>query len=772
MPKPNMKPLIITGKIFGGIFKTIGTLFATMIMVGIITGCIVGCVLTVYVLGAVGAEEEINLDDIRLGYTSIIYCNDPETGEPVALQRLYKSDNNRIWIDWNNIPNHVKQAMVAIEDKRFWTHEGVDWIRTSGSFLNFFVPMSHTTAGGGSTVHQQLIKNITKDDDYRVDRKVREIFRALNLAQNYTHEQVLETYLNVISFGAGTNGIESAANTYFGKKASELTLAEAAAIVGITKYPGYYNPFVHPDNNKERQEHVLYEMLSQGYITETEYERACKEKLVFKQAEHYERIEGTQSYFVDHVIETVISDLMEKYEWTYSYAEGQLFEAGYKIYTTLDVNIQSHLENVYSTVENFPSIHNEEYPQSASVITDTEGRILALVGGIGEKPGNRVFNRATMAKRHPGSSIKPIGVYAVAFEYDTLYWSSLIDDYPINPDEPQGMWYPRNYYGGYLRMVTVDQAIQRSINTVAVKLAEKLGPQTVFDFMHDDLNMYNLIDRYVTRDGRVLGDIALAPVSLGALTQGVTPLEMAGAYQIFANGGYFTTPYCYTEVRDADDKIVLRADTTKRQVLSPDTADLMCRLLQRVTGGPNGTGTRGKIPNMPTGGKTGTSSDDIDQWFIGFTPYYVCQVWMGYDDQMTYDKYGNLVKNKIDYYTGGHSYPPPVLFRSIMEPLHEGLEYKDFPESGELVQKEYCIDSGKLAGPNCTNTDRGWYKQTSLPKICNGRHFTAEEVEAMNSGQASADDPNGGYSGVGPPPGFSADDPNIGYSGYGPPPGV
>ena len=771
MSKLNLKPIVVTGKIIGGALKTIGTLLATMVMVGIITGCIVGCVLTTYVLNAIGAEEEISLDDIRLGYTSIIYYNDPETGEPVPLQRLYKSDNNRTWIDWDNIPDHVWQAMVAIEDKRFWTHEGVDWIRTSGSFLNFFVPMSHTTAGGGSTVHQQLIKNLTKDDEYRVDRKVREIFRALNLAQNYTRHQVLETYLNVIPFGAGTNGIESAANTYFGKKTSELTLAEAAAIVGITKFPGAYNPFVYPENNKERQEHVLYEMWNQGYITETEYNRAVKEELNFKVTEHYERIGVTQSYFVDHVIETVIADLMEKFEWERRYAESQLFEAGYQIYTTIDVDIQAHLENVYSTTANFPSIHNTEYPQSASVITDINGKILAMVGGIGEKPGNRVFNRATMAKRHPGSSIKPIGVYAVAFEYDTLYWSSLIDDYPINPDEPQSSWYPRNYYGGYLRMVTVDQAIQRSINTVAVKLAQKLGEQTVFDFMHDDLNMYNLIDRYVTRNGAVMSDIGLAPMALGALTQGVTPLEMAGAYQIFANGGYFTPPYCYTEVRDADGRIVLKADTTPRQVLSPDTAELMNKLLQRVTGGPNGTGTRGKITNMPTGGKTGTSQDDVDQWFIGFTPYYICQVWMGYDEQMTYDKYGNLVKNRINYYTGGHSYPPPVLFKSIMEPLHEGLEYKDFVESGELVSRQYCVDTGRLAGPDCNNTASGWYKQSSLPRTCNGRHFTPEEVAAMSNGGVSASDPNAGYSGEGPPA-LSEDDPNISYSGVGPPPGV
>jgi penicillin-binding protein 1A len=327
-------------------------------------------------------------------------------------------------------------------------------------------------------------------------------------------------------------------------------------------------------------------------------------------------------------------------------------------------------------------------------------------------------------------------------------------------------------------------AIRRSINTVAVKMAEKMSPRTVFDFLHDDLHMDSLIERTVSSDGEVYSDISIAPMALGGLTEGVTPLEMAGAYQIFGNGGNYTEPYLYTEVRDSEGRVILKADTQPRRVLSPDTADIMNKLLFNVCNATSGTGSTARVPNMPTAGKTGTSNDDVDQWFIGYTPYYVCQVWIGYDEPWTHDSAGNWVQNRVDYYTGGHQYPPPVLFNSIMAPLHEGLEYKNFEESGLLVSKLYCTATGKLAAEGCP-TASGWYKDkpTGMPQVCNGRHMTAEEQAAAESGEVDPDDPNAGYSGQGAPPGAqpavpvngdgeieeNTADPNAGYSGQGPP---
>ncbi|MDR2932945.1 MAG: transglycosylase domain-containing protein [Oscillospiraceae bacterium] len=696
-----------------GVFSTIGRVITTIIMVGIITGCIVASVMTVYVLQYIGSDDTVNIDSLKLGYTSIIYATNKD-GQVYELQRLYNIEGNRIWVNYDQINDYTKKAMVAIEDKRFWSHDGVDWRRTFGAFANLFMPGAST--GGGSTIHQQLIKNVTGDDAYRIDRKVGEIFRAINLAQNYTREQVLEAYLNVVPFGNNTNGIQAAANTYFAKDAIDLTLAEAASIVGITQKPTAHNPFLYPEANKKRQEHVLFEMHEQGLITDAEYDKALNEKLNFKKTEHYESVSTPQSYFVDHVIESVIDALMEKKEWTRAYATERLYQDGYQIYTTIDEDIQKHLEDYYSTSENFPQvIYNEEYPQSACVITDTNGKILGMVGGIGEKTVSRGFNRATMAKRHPGSAIKPLGVYALNFEYNRINWSSLIDDNPINPEDPPSQWWPINFTRVYRGPTTIDYAVYMSVNTVAVKLGQAITPKTIFDFLHNDLRFDSLIERQVI-GGQVFSDVDIAPMALGSMTEGVTPLEMAGGYQMFANGGRFTKPYAFTKVVDSNGKVVLETDTTANVVISEDTATILNKLLQRVTS--VGTGTRANLGTFQTAGKTGTSTDDVDQWFVGVTPYYVCQVWLGYDEKDPKNYNG-----QIRYST----YAPPIIFKDIMLPLHEGLESKQFEDSPDVQSMTYCTITGDLASPNCTAVATGWYKKNRPPSVCTG-HPVVEEA--------------------------------------------
>ena len=710
--------------ILRGIFVNMGRIIATVVMVGIITGCIVASVMTVYILRYIGADQDIDLESLSLGYTSVIYYTNSD-GQIAELQKLYNIEGNRTWVNYEDINQATKDALVAIEDKRFWTHNGVDWRRSFGAFVNLFMPGA--ASGGGSTVHQQLIKNVTKDDDYRIDRKVREIFRAVELGRKSTHEQVLEAYLNVVPFGNNTNGIQAAAKTYFDKDAKDLTLAEAAAIVGITQKPTAHNPFLYPEKNKERQEYILSQMLEQGLIDQKQHDDAMSQKLNFKKTEYYESITAPQSYFVDHVIEEVIAGLMETKGWTKSYATERLYQDGYRIYTTVDEKIQAHLEAYYLSEENFPQeVYNEKFPQSACTIIDPNGRILGMVGGIGEKTVSRGFNRATMAKRQPGSAIKPIGLYSLSFEYDRITWSTLVDDNPI--EDANGRLFPLNFDRIYRGPVTIDYAIQRSVNTVAVKLADALGVQAVYDFLRNSLQMTSLVDSRVSGN-RVVTDIAIAPLSLGSLTDGLTPLEMAGGYQMFVNGGNYTKPYAYTQVVDANGKVVLESNTTPVRVISEDTAVVMNRLLQRVTGGPNGTGGTARISGMPTGGKTGTSSDDVDQWFIGFTPYYICQVWLGYDEKTAENGYG-----QIRY----RSYPPPLIFKDIMQPLHEGLEYKEFLDSPDVVSQTYCTITGDLAGPTCDSVGTGWYKKSRLPHTCSGRHIIVEEFE--DDGESTGDD--------------------------------
>lgn len=744
--KPKQPGGLSAGRVVKGTFATIGRFFATFVMVGIITGCIVACVLTVFILNYVGADDEIKLETEELGYTSTMMAYD-KGGKEIELQQLYLPDNNRIWVDLADISEYVKEGAIAIEDKRFKEHQGVDWRRTFGAFVNMFIPGAST--GGGSTITQQLIKNITEDDDFRVDRKVREIFRALNLEQRYTKDQILETYLNVVPFGAGTNGIESAAQTYFDKSASELSLAESACIVGITQFPTKHNPRIYPEENKKRQLQVLWEMFDQGRITEEEYDKAVDEPLNIVKKDVQQTDETIRTYFEDYVIETVLKDLQEEYGWTANEAFSRLYRGGYTIYTTVDTEMQTFLEEFYLNVENFPAINNKEYPQSAAVVIDPNGKILAMVGGREEKIGNRVFNRVTDATRHPGSSLKPIGPYAVGFETNAINWSTIIADNPINlakPGQPDQLW-PTNYYGGYKGDMTVAYAIERSVNTVAAKVVQGVGPEKVFEFLHDKLNFYNLVESTVINGSRFT-DVMLAPMSLGALTNGVTPLEMVGGYQIFANGGKFTTPYCYTKVVDSNGRTILEADTTQRQVIGEDTSVILNKALQNVT--TYGTGTDARLTGMPTAGKTGTAEHDKDQWFLGMTPYYVCAVWLGFDNETYVNEYGTTMPNTINYYSPVYTgYPPPKLWKSLMEPLHEGLDQIPFHDTEDVVSKQYCTITGKLATSNCTSVQSGWYKASVPVQSCPGHADVkkdGEEGDDSSGSSSSDDDATGGDS--------------------------
>ncbi len=712
-------PLPVT--IAKGLLIGAGQVLATLLMVGIITGCIVGCVLTVYILQYIGADNSVDLDAVRLGYTSLILATDPETGEDVILKRLYRGGEDRTWVDYEDISENALKAVVAIEDKRFWDHDGVDWRRTVGGFVGMFMPIEGTTTGGGSTITQQLIKNVTGDNDYSVERKVREIFRAMELHKHYTREDILEAYMNLVPLGNGTNGIQAAANFYFDKTAAELTIAESAALVGITKFPGLYNPYRNPVEHQNRMKTVLWEMFDQKRITQAEYDAALKEKLNFVDHSGDSGDDAeVDSFFVDHVVNEATEDLMEAFGWERTYASQQLYSGGYRIYATVDLEMQEYIEEFFLNLENFPSINmpsSGEYPQSATAIIDPTGRLLAVVGSNREKTESRSFNRATMSRRHPGSSIKPIGPYAQAFERNNIYWSFIIEDGPITGG-PNG-WSPENYYGGFIGPVTVDRAIQNSINTVATKVVQMVTPRRVFNFLHNDLQFEGLVEREVVGE-RIMSDVELSPMALGALTYGVSPLEMAGAYQIFVNGGQFTKPYSYTRIMDFEGNIILEKDTMPAQVMQYDTAVVLNKLLQRVVTGPYGTGSRARINGMPTAGKTGTSQDNVNQWFMGFTPYYIAPAWLGYDSttRVYVDANGrrSIIDNSVNY--NGLTYPPPVLWNSFMTPLHEGLEPKPFIESPNVVSHVYCTQTGDLATAYCPVTDSGWYKTSRVPRSC------------------------------------------------------
>ena len=719
------------------LFSLLGKALLTVMAVCIITGCIVATALGVYVMKFVDPDDSVDLSRLPLNYTTILYVNDPETGEPEEWQRLYGLEN-RIWIDIDQMPQHLQDAFVAVEDERFPTHQGVDWKRTAAAAVNYVLPgMLGNSTFGGSTITQQLIKNITGEDEVRIERKVQEIFRALNLEKKYSKEQILEAYLNTIHLGSNTNGVQAAANLYFNKDAKDLTVAESASIAAITQYPTYYNPFLHPDNNKERQEYVLYKMNELGYLTDQEYEEALAEELHFsqEQAEKQSEME-VNNWFMDQVIEDVINDLVEQKGYQYSYAEDQIYKGGYRIYTTMDASVQSALEQVYlDEGDIFPTQYGEEQPQSAMIIMDYSGNIVAVVGGRGEKTQNRLLNRATQSKRQPGSTMKPMGVYGPAIEYNIVNWSTIVPDEPLTMEEADGTTYqwPVNYYGFYRGNMTVDEALQRSTNTVAVRVCQMVGPENSFDFLVNKLGITSVVKEKEI-NGQVFSDAALAPMSLGAVTDGLTLREMAGAYQVYGNGGLYYKPHTYTKVLDSEGNVVLENKTTPTRAVSEDTACVMNKLLQRVVNGPYGSGAQSKFGNWELAGKTGTTSDNKDHWYVGLTPYYVGVVWWGYD-----------TPRELIYY---NIHPPMRVWRTVMSQIHEDLPEKTFPVSENAVQKTYCTESGLLASPYCTSTATGWYKVSSLPGYCTQHYEPVDSTETGPGGEEEEEEESSGGSGL------------------------
>lgn len=712
-----------------GTGKKVLRAIAAVILVGIIVMCIAGCVLTVWVFDTLNNDQQmLDLSMQKAKYTTIFYADDGET----ELARAYDPEaGNRIWVDYDKMPQQLLDAVVAVEDKRFWEHNGVDFLTTSKAGISAILQKIGLTGfyggatPGASTITQQVVRNIT--NDRAVDgaegwaRKLREIFRALNVEKYYTKQQIIETYLNLASFSQNCSGIQAAANVFFNKDVSELTVAECATIVGTTKNPYAYDPYTHWEANQQRKEYILGLMLEQGKLTKEEYNAAISQEIVLATGTNSNAT--IQTWFVDYVTDEVCRDLAEKQGITEAEAYQNLISGGYRIYTTCEERVQDILEDYYASPDNFPAVNNEEYPQSAFVITDTNGAIKGIVGGNRGKEGNRIWNRASDTTRQIGSTIKPITSYVLGIEKDIITYSTVIEDRQVvvNPDEvsySQPLWVPKNEYNSFKGFVTVRTAIIRSINTVAVQITQKLGTTTSYDFLKYSLKV----------DTLTAGDDSYSPMALGSLSKGMTLVKLAGAYQMFGNGGVRTEPYSYTRVEDTFGNVILEKNTVPNRVISAETATVMNRLLQEVTGS-EGTGAAANLGtmNIPVAGKTGTTDDSVDQWFVGVTPYYVGVCWLGYDSRYQTDDQGN-----IKYYANGNpipnsirysSYPPPKIWKAIMSQVHEGVSGKSFETSNNVTAYQYCKLTGMLAGDGCTETATGWYKNSNIPQVCSYHNY-------------------------------------------------
>lgn len=613
------------------------------------------------------------------------------------------------YVEYSDIPQNMINAFVSIEDKRFYKHSGVDWKRTLSAGANYFLRFSDSY--GGSTITQQLIKNVTQNDDYTFQRKIQEILWALDLETKMGKDEILGMYMNVINLSQGCYGIGAASKYYFSKDVSQLTLAECACIAAITNNPSYYDPIRNPENNTYRRNLILRAMHEQGYISDMEFKENYDSEIILNVSggEDNGRV---NSWYVDMVIEDVINDLISQKGYSRQMANLMIYTGGLKIYTAMDIEVQQKLEKYYARSSNFYHNTGGERPQSSMIIIDPKtGDILGVAGAIGEKRANRVQNFATQTLRPAGSVVKPLSVYAPALEDGLIKWSSVYDDVPVsfgnyNLDPNNGKiiepkpW-PKNSNGVYRGLTNINYAVEHSTNTVVLKVLEDLGLERSFDVLKNKLHMDSLILEGQDIYGGGISDKDFASLALGQFNYGVTVREITAAYSALANNGVYNTPRSYLKVTDINGNEILENAYRGEIVFSEETAALMTMMLENVV--ENGTATAITLDELvDCAGKTGTTQKNYDRWYIGYTPYYICGTWYGYE-------YPKAI-------TDVSSNPCIRFWDDVMTELHDEYikaeekgenEIKSFPFYQNIVEVEYCVDSGLLMTDACKNDPRG-----------------------------------------------------------------
>ena len=690
--------------------------FFKIFFITTVIGLIIGGIISVAaVLGFFGNISDIDIDKLTMDYSSQVYYTDSATGEEKELVNL-SSIENRVWVSIDDIPKSLQDAIVSIEDERFYEHSGFDLKRTAKAFFVYVYNKAtkKPTTFGGSTITQQLIKNLTNQKQKTAARKIQEISKAVNLEKQLSKSKILELYLNSIYLSQGCNGVQTASRTFFGKDVSELNLAESASIAGITQYPTLYDPFIHPDKNKEKQEVVLKKMLELEKISKEEYDEAVNYKLVFNENNTDGESSGKiNSYYIDQIISEVKADLIKK-GYSDAIATKMLYSGGLKIHSAYDPKVQSTVEKIYTNLANFPgSTEDGKGAQSSVIVIDPyTGGIKGIAGGVGKKSGNLILNRATQTKRQPGSTIKPIAVYSPAIENGVINAADIYEDKKIT----YGSWSPQNYDRKFRGAVSVRYALKHSLNTVPVQILEELGAENSYNHLVKNLGITSLVKDEKRSDGKIYSDIGLSQLALGGLTDGISLAELAAAYTPFVNRGIYSAPSTYTKVLDFDGNELLSGSAEVNVAISEETAYITAQMLKEVI--TSGTGSAANFSgNYFTGGKTGTTSDNNDRWFVGFTPYYVTAVWYGYDSPKTIKASGN---------------PCIPVWKKIMTEIHSGLAPKQLEKPNGVISVSYCSVSGRLKGASCPDSDitSFWFTPNNKPvSVCSLKHKNAEEPE-------------------------------------------
>lgn len=699
-------PLIIM-KAIGRAALTVFNVILTVGLIGVIAAAIIGCAFLIYISNNV----DMSVDDIIIStqdneLATRLYYYDDEGNLVENTEQNISSGSGATWVEYEDIPTYLRDAFIAIEDKRFWDHNGVDWITTAQAAIVFFVPIGNDR--GGSTLTQQLVKNLTGDKDYSIQRKIQEIFRAINLEKELGDKtEIIEQYCNIVYFAQGADGIQEAAQIYFSKDAKDLTLIECAAMAAIVQNPSYWDPLLYPENNASRRNLILKQMLSQGLITQAEFDEAYLKELVLDTSYVQESSGGTTSWYTDAVIEECIDLFKDKYGVTTRVAERMLFYGGYQIITAMDPEIQYIIED-YLEDEKSEFLKNSEvlnHEASFIVIDPFTGHVKGLVGGRGEKTASRILNRATSTTRSPGSSMKPIASYALALDKGIINYGSVLDDTPITITGKRSFW-PRNSNNRFGGLVTIEYALAYSKNTFPAKLVSSLGINTVYNFLTETLGLSTLSSR----------DKGLSALALGGTTYGVTLKDMTTAYGIFPAGGVYTSSSTIVKILDSEGNTVIDNKPRQTVAIKEETAQSMVRLMKSVINYGTASGYTKKINKLKleAAGKTGTTDNNYDKWFIGYSPYYVAGVWIGYDQPQ--DLGG----------THGHI----QLWDAIMADIHtkkitsKGEKLKGF-DSSLLIKATFCKDSGKLMSDICKQDPRGnrsntgYFTKDTLPtEIC------------------------------------------------------
>ena len=721
-------------------WRKAGRIIGTLLLVFVVTLTIFSGIFMAYINSTMRGKVEVYLDEFETKVSTELYSQDPDTGEWVMYQTLYLNSENRIWTDLEDIPKYLQEAAIAIEDKRFEKHHGVDWRGTTRAIV---YTLFGKNVQGGSTITQQLVKNVTGDNEVTVKRKITEIYRALELEKRYEKDEILEAYLNEVFFGQSCYGVVTASRMYFNKDVSDLTLAECASLMGITNNPSMYDPTLSSwtrENNRERQLTILGAMLEQGKISQEEYDAAKAEDIVFSNGftisgkyvgsdgtvtepepepeepttddsqspadEEEPTIKGRYSWFTEAMIGDVAEALVEKYGITdkardngttytaYEQAWDMVHGKGYKIYTTQNPKYQKIAEDVCYDLSNIP--YTSSYTNSAgeqvedqlqialTIVDPTNGYVVAMIGGAGEKQADRVWNWAVNA-RQCGSAIKPVSTYAPALDDGTINGASVIDDYPmlLNGD----VW-PRNANWRYQGLTALHKALAQSLNTCAVRTNLAYGVDRSYEFLVNKLGFENL----TYTDSQQVGNMAL-----GGFEKGVTTEEMAAAFATFVNEGVYTKPRTFVRVEDANGNVILENEAQSTVAMKNTTAAIINHLLQEAA--LNGTGYEAQFSGMHIAGKTGSTNSNKDRYFVGYTPYYSCAVWAGYEHNQRIVASGN---------------PCSAVFRKVMSAIHEELPDKDFFSCAGLTSVAVCADSGMLASENCALDVRGSRVYTAL----------------------------------------------------------